>query len=683
MSSTESVDPELVEETKQQIRGLVNEIADLTQEDIPEAEFYDGFLNRVVTALAGNGGVVWDLSSGRLQIGYQINLAESGLTEENQLSHGKLLRKVVESGEPMLAAPQSGGGEEDEAFNPTGNLLVLGLLRADEEVVGIVEIFQRPGAAATTQRGYLRFLMQMCDLAGDYFTRRSLRRYGDRQTLWNQVEQFTRAAHRTLDPRLTAYAIANEGRRLIECDRVSVAVMRGSRCRVESVSGQDTFDKRANQIVMLQHLANAVVRQGDPVWYTGDTTDMPPQVEDAFQDYVDESHSKTVAVIPLRRELEITEDSTEEEREPEPIIGALVVEQIEDARPREGMSQRVDVVAHHGSAALANAVEHNSLFLMPVWRAIGKSKWVVGARTLPKTVSITAAVISVILGLCFIPADYTLEGKGVLQPEQRQVVFTYANGAIRGRMPFSEGEPIKKDDVLAVIDDPELTLQIQQYEQQLSESREQMLSLLRQLSTSQDPQENDKIQGQIAVLRQTIGQTELQLKILDKKEDFLTIRSPMDGEIETQDVRMKLRNRPLQIGQELFTVSNSSGEWELEISMPENRMGDIAKAYEALKAEGKEADGKESEFKVTYILASDPKTTYTDYITHIGEIVEVAGEEGSIVRIKVSIRDKTKLEELRPGTTVIAHVYCGRASIGYVWFHDAVNFVHKIIFRFF
>jgi hypothetical protein len=251
------------------------------------------------------------------------------------MAHGRLLRKLIETGEPMLVAPHSGPGDETEGANPTEHLLVLGVLRADQEVQGILEIFQRVGAPPATQRGYLRFVAQMCDLAGDYLKTRSLRRFGHRQTLWNQIEQFTRAVHRTLDGRSTAYALANEGRRLIECDRVTVAIMKGSKCKIEAISGQDTFDKRANQVTLLEKLSNAVVRQGEPVWYTGSTEDFPPQVEDAVQAYVDESHSKTVAIIPLRREKIV--DETKLNQEPEPIVGALVVEQIEDTKLKEGM----------------------------------------------------------------------------------------------------------------------------------------------------------------------------------------------------------------------------------------------------------------------------------------------------------------------------------------------------------
>ena len=61
---------------------------------------------------------------------------------------------------------------------------------------------------------------------------------------------------------------------------------------------------------------------------------------------------------------------------------------------------------------------------MPVWRALGKTRWIVEARTLPKTLSIGAAVLALLLILGFWPADFTLEGKGTLEPVVRALLST-------------------------------------------------------------------------------------------------------------------------------------------------------------------------------------------------------------------------------------------------------------------
>ncbi len=147
-----SVDPELVEQTKQQIRNLVREIAQIAKSDVGPQEFYDAVLNRIVTALAAVGGAVWTVTeTGQLALDYHINLRETRLdkSEEDQVLHGRLLRKVITSGEGMLVSPHSGGGNAEEGGNPTDYLLVLGPLKTANETAGVIEVFQRPAPIPT------------------------------------------------------------------------------------------------------------------------------------------------------------------------------------------------------------------------------------------------------------------------------------------------------------------------------------------------------------------------------------------------------------------------------------------------------------------------------------------------------------------------------------------------------
>jgi len=458
MSTEESLDPELIEQTKQQIRSLVGEIAQLSKSELAPDTYYEEFLPRVVSALAAVGGAIWTTNDeGRLALQYQIKLHETRLSDsqESMAQHGRLLYKTLES-EGLLVPPHSGAGEADQqqGANPTDFLLVLGPLKTDLEAVGVVEIFQRPEAGPKTQRGYLRFLMQMCELAGDFLNSQQLRHFSDRQALWTRLEDFAHTVHAGLEPRETAYTIANEGRRLIECDRLSVAICKGRKCRIEAVSGQDLFDKRSNTVRLLGKLATAVVATGDPVWYTGDTSDMPPQVEDAVQEYVDESHSKTVAVLPLKRPPPPGEEEPDKHREPESPIGALLVEQIEDSRVPPSMVQRVDVVCRHSSTALANALEHQNLFLMPLWRFLGKTRWILRARTLPKTLTVTGVIVGLLLALMLWPADFELESKGTLEPVEYRKVFVGIDGVVDGLF-VEHGDfvcsPRTKDKVVAAV----------------------------------------------------------------------------------------------------------------------------------------------------------------------------------------------------------------------------------------
>jgi multidrug efflux pump subunit AcrA (membrane-fusion protein) len=691
MSIEQPLDPQLIEQTKQQIRSLVSEIAQLAKTSVAPEEFYGQFLPRVVSALAAVGGAVWTTNpEGQLALQYQINLQETNLreSEEHQAQHSRLLYKALSGSEAILVPPHSGPGDasaasgDSPAANPTEFLVLLGLLKTDLETIGLVEIFQRADASPSTQQGYLRFLVQMCELAGDFLKSHQLRHFSDRQSLWTQLEDFTRAIHASLDPREAAYTISNEGRRLIECDRVSVAIRKGKKCYIEAISGQDLFDKRSNTVRLLGKLATAVVASGDAVWYTGDTRDLPPQVEDAVQEYVDEAHSKTVAVVPLRRPPPPEEDDPKKRVEPEAPIGALIIEQIEDSRVTGSLTQRTEVVCKHSSTALANALEHQNLFLMPVWRALGKTRWIVEARTLPKTLSIAGAVLVLILILLLYPAKFTLESKGSLEPVLRQDVFAGIDGRVED-IPkgIDHGAIVTQGQLLLQLESTEAKIQLTEVQGNWLATNEQLQSVERELS---DPrslkiEERNRLAGQRAELKEKLNALERQWGYYKTKRQELDVKSPIDGEIVTWDLRNRLYLRPVQRGQVLMRVANPKGPWQLELHMPENRIGHIVKYAQSSK----------EPLDVTYILATEPGTTHVGKVKEIHRSAEIHNnEEGNSVLVKVDL-DEAELKQLRaeqklrPGATVTAKVYCGRRPLGYVLMHDLIEFLQaRVFFRF-
>jgi hypothetical protein len=695
MSSYEQApDDDLIKRTRLQIQSLISEIQALARQNVAPGQFYGEFLNRVVTALAAAGGVIWTTGdNGQLALQYQLNIQQTGLPqdEEKQKSHSRLLYKVlsnpdVAGGQGLLVPPHSGFGDE-EAANPTEFLLVFGPLRTDLEMVGLVEIFQRADGVPQVQQGYLRFLVQMCELAGDFLKSHQLRHFSDRQVLWARLEDFTRTVHSSLDPLETAYTIANEARRLIECDRVSVAIRKGKHCKIEAISGQDVFDKRSNTVRLLGRLASAVVATGEPVWYAGDTRDLAPQVEDAVQEYVDDAHSKMIAVLPLGRPKPHEDAESHEKEDAEGPVGALIVEQIEDNRVAPAMTQRIDVVCRHSSVAMANAIEHQSLFLMPLWRAIGKSKFIVKARTLPKTIMVVVAVLLVILALFLWPADFYLHAKGTLEAVHRQDVYADAEGQVyefgkdASGKTIEEGSKVNKDQILLRLRNPTATAQLIEIEGQVNTETQRADDLNNQLAMNHGlrPDEHARLMGELNESNQKLFSLKAQRDIQKAKVAYLEVHCPMDGHIATSDLKKRLEDRPVQRGQSLLKVADTDGEWELVLHMSDDHMGPIMRAAKTAADQG-------HDLPVSYILATEPGKTEHGTVKKINSTAEILEkDEGDVVEITVAI-NKNDIDptNLRAGATVTGKVYCGRGSLGYVWFHDLFAFVQaKVLFRFF
>lgn len=691
--STEQYDPELADQMRQQIRVLVREIENLARSELSPTEFYEAFLTRVVAAMAAEGGAIWmSGEGGRLELAYQINLRVTQLADnrEAQEQHGRLIRKALTTGQGLIAAPHSGTVED--AANPTEYLLVLGPLKNENETQGVVEIIQRPGALPNVERGYLRFILQMCDFGGDYLKTHRLRQFTSRQAMWTQLEQFTRLVHRDLKPRETAYTIANEGRRLIECDRVSVAVKRGSQFRLEAISGQEGFDRRANLVTLLNQLITTVCRSGEPLWYTGDTTNLPPQVEEAVEAYVDEAHTKLLAILPLSRPRDeaVTAQLPPGQVKPQEVLGALVVEQITEDALSNVTQRRVEVVRDHSALALANAIEHQSLFLLPVWRFLGKSRAVVAWRNLPKTLAVLTLVIGTVLALFLIPADFKLKGRGVLDPIEKRDIFAEVTGTVVNVEPQAEqGKHVNQGDLLAELISPELEAQISATRGEIVTQQRIVESIASSISSSAVLEADKiKLRGERAKALSAINSLREKEAILLEQLKKLAVVSPITGVMTSWQVRDKLINRPVQRGEKMMTVANPDGEWELVLQMPEDKMGHILKARRELKKQLQEKQ-QEGDLTVTFILATHPSIEHTGWIKEIHTIAETQGEEGNMVQIKVAI-DKRKLvdagineQDFRPGAGVTALVNCGKTRLGYAWFHDVIAFVQsRVLFRF-
>jgi multidrug efflux pump subunit AcrA (membrane-fusion protein) len=698
MGGTATIDPEAVRAAKMEIQGIVQEIAALSKSDISADEFYEALLNKVVQALAALGGAVWTMAeNGGLRLQYHMNLRQTGMLENPvaQMQHGRLLQHVLKEKEGSLVPPHSGAGEsvdgdENAPANPTDFLLVLSPVSNDQGPQGVVEVFQRPGARVATQRGYLRFVEQMCDLAGDYLKAQRLKQFTDKQSLWEQLETFTRTAHQSLDSRQTAFTVANEGRRLIGCDRVSVAINRSGRCKIEAVSGQDLFDKRSNVVTLLGKLADAVTATGEDVWYTGDTSDLAPQVEEALDTYVDESHAKAVAVLPLARPRDEEEARAEGTHHEKPdYFGALIVEQMVDSRPPQGLAHRVDVVRQHSATALANAMEHENIFLMPVWKSLGKTKVLVQARTLPKTIAVLAGIAVVTTWLCFWPADFNLEGRGTLLPTVKRSVYSKVNGIVEEVL-VEDGQPVAAGRPLLRLSNIELQTSLAEAQAKIATTRVAIQGDQRALDQPQRPlteRERIELRSRIAVALRELTSLEVQEDLLQQKLAMLEVKSPIAGRVMSWHVKQELQGRTVTPQHQLMTIAQTDGEWEVEILMPEHRMGHITREHNRRQEDG------ERPLPVTFILATKPDQKFTGEVVQIAETAEVRGEQGNTVKIRVAFEDQEAIRQalagsdnafsgIRPGATVTAKVHCGTASIGYVWLHDLVGWVQsKILFR--
>jgi multidrug efflux pump subunit AcrA (membrane-fusion protein) len=635
------------------LEDLLASFARLVKSEVPFSRVARDLVDCLIDALAAVGAALWLVDEpGTLRLERHVNIGALG---ENALAgdHHRLLVETLHGGQAEVIAPhQAGPGPDLTAYT----LLIVPMV-IDTDAVGLVEVIQRPTIDSNSLDGNLRFTALLTELATDHLRRREVRdlREGRRRT--GQFEDLLHSLHRSLDPKATASELANEGRRHIGCDRVSVAVRRGRRYRLVAVSSVDVINRRSVAVMRLQRLIARVAATGEEFWFEGPGQTLAPQLEDALSKYLDETHARSLGVVPLRvpKRGENDDDGA--------VIGALVVECF-DAHRRDLTAATTSAVARHGALALANALRYRSLPTVPFLRSrhqvSGESSQHL-LKALAILILITAAASTLLVKM-----DYDLHVQGELQPAARNHIFAPLDGQV-SIVSVAHGDGVSAGQVLVELSSPELDLEIQKIQGEHAAMLQRSFAIessLLDYSSSVDPElaRVNKLAAEQQELRQLFASQKQRLDVLRKQREKLLVRSPIAGEVLTWETDQQLLDRPVRRGQRMMTVADLEGPWEAELRVPDDRVGPLLKLF----------DADQRPPPVSFELATERGVEHQGEILRVARRTEVDIDNRPVVRVAMQVDNRT-LANPRPGTTVFAKIHCGRRTIFYVWCHDLVD----------
>ncbi len=278
----------------------------------------------------------------------------------------------------------------------------------------------------------MRFLSQIAALFQRWHEQQDLARLSESASQWNGKLEFITEVHRSIDPNETAFSIANETRRLLKCDRASVAAWTGSRCKVIAISSQDRFDNRANVVRKLGYVATSSVSADTPFWINGSTDGIAPDVANQINDYLDEAHSRTLAVIPLMARVPETPDlEMRSRRNQKPHkLGALIIEYFDSEVTQEQIADKFDLIVKQSELALENSQTHGEIFLLPLWQRLGWLQKFLFQDHFHKTMTGLACLLMVMLLLIFFPKQLKMKVDGVMNPTNLQTVYSQIQGDV-------------------------------------------------------------------------------------------------------------------------------------------------------------------------------------------------------------------------------------------------------------
>ena len=167
------------------------------------------------------------------------------------------------------------------------------------------------------------------------------------------------------------------------------------------------------------------------------------------------------------------------------------------------------------------------------------------------------------------------------------------------------GQAVGAQEELIRLRDPELQFEAERVLGELETTRKQLAGIeAERLRTDRasrsDRREAAQQSAEEESLKKRIEGLQRQRAILKAREEKLSVRSPIEGQVLTWDVEQLLQSRPVARGQILMTVADLEGPWVLELEIPDDRIADVTEAIRS----------QEKSLTVRFILATSPEVRY-------------------------------------------------------------------------
>ncbi|MFK7821783.1 MAG: efflux RND transporter periplasmic adaptor subunit [Planctomycetaceae bacterium] len=500
--------------------------------------------------------------------------------------------------------------------------------QASEQVV--LEIVTTPEAVDADAT----FLQAAGEIAVEHFLRQpssdtaSVNR--DERAESRQFENFLLALHSEPTLHNTVFTIANDGRAIANCDRLSVAVKSGRRFTIQAISGQTEVNPRANAVSGLAAVANRVGQIRTPQAYGG-SEEADSEFRSLVSDYLKESAATQLLTEPLI--------STNGE-----CVGVLLAEAFSDSSADK---DALKTISRHSAIAVQNVLN----------QANRRQSFARGFTR--RRAAFALAAFAFVAALCLIPAELAIETTGEIQPAERRNIFANRDAVVQNVL-VEDGAVVEVGDPLVELSNTNLEYELSRISGDILTTTERRAAL-----ESAVVLESNNANGgaaESAELKLHLQSLYEQQEILKQAKQRLTLRSPVSGQLMTWNPRELLAARPVRRGQVLLTVANPDGDWILDLTVPDEDFAHIS----AAKRESDEP------LKVSFRTSTEPGRAYDGVLTDIATTTETDDVLGPVVRITVRI-DNNQIKDLRPGIGVIAHVHCGQRSLGYVWLRGLID----------
>lgn len=458
-----------------------------------------------------------------------------------------------------------------------------------------------------------------------------------------------------------SFHLVNDLAKITKADRVTYVANSG---KIKAVSGVSRVSFRTAVARLLSKVARMAVNSGGPIEWTGGEISVDgSRTPRGLAQLIHELPSFAGFAIPvvsagracgvLLLEFFAEENESEVERR------ELVNEAINFASPVMERVIQIDSIPAIGTLDLV----FNRFLLKPV-------------RVLITSVLFVAALLGLLYLLLGVQRPFEIYGEGTLQTVNNQHVFAQIEGEI-DQLLVEEGSFLQPDQRLVVISSEDLEKELITIEGEIEEAKQELNNL--RLADFED-QVNDQSSVDDTKTASDIERLKIRLKTLDarlaffeEKKSDLVVHAPAAGQVTTTNLRQRLNGRPINRGDLLMTISDTEGDWEIELEIPDNRIEFVKQA---------QRENENVPLEVVFRLASDSQKTYRGSLTRLDyRSDERPDSESSVVLAYVDIDEAELGESLRLGTRVYGKIDCGERNNFFLLTYEAHNKIRQWLFH--
>jgi hypothetical protein len=407
----------------------------------------------------------------------------------------------------------------------------------------------------------------------------------------------------------------------------------------------------------------------------------------ALDEYLAESASKVLVVLPLRDERE-----TDTKKPPRTI---LIMEAFDPDVAPEQLVARMEVVGRHAATALYNASEHKRIPFRWVWMPLARLQEGLGGKARTIAWCVGGGLLLLLLLLLFVPYPLKMEATGQLLPQERRWIYSPLAGRVVHFAPdVQPASPVADNQSLVLMHDVNLESKFRDLQAEIDGLQAEINGLGQQAVAAVNPVDRAKTQAEQSTkesqLQRKKGElTSLRQRInaVPENPGYFWLKSPLHGTVLNENFRENLTSRMVKPSEPLLRIGDKDGPWEIELKIPQRHIGQILQAF----------DGRpDAELDVDLLLRSAPTQTFLGKLARNKIAGEAKPEQNDIgqpepvviawVRIHgLDIPEASRVpKDLElAGTEVHAKVRCGNRRMIYSLFYGVWEFFYeKVVFFF-